>query len=75
MKKQTALLFTLFILSGFGDIAFASCMDRIKDFYLQYMSNIEGKFDREKDKELKKIYLTEDLVKKSIPDYYCPLKL
>ena len=68
MKKQTSLLIALFMLSGFGNTAFASCMERVKEFYLQYMSNIEGKFDSQKEKALQEIYLTETLVKKSIPE-------
>ena len=68
MKNRAILLIALFILSGFGNIAFASCMERVKEFYLQYMSNIEGEFDSEKDKELKETYLTETLLNKSIPE-------
>lgn len=68
MKNRTALLVVLFLLSGFGNIAFASCPERVKKFYLQYMTNIESRFDSQKDKTLKEIYLTETLVKKSIPD-------
>lgn len=66
MGTRTILFSLLFVLSG--HTMFASCIEHIKDFYIQYMTCIEMGCDESEIKHLKEAYLTKNLIKKQIPE-------